>query len=236
MARTVIPTNFKDDELAEEMQGRRRYRQILNLDGTVSFEDETDYDTEGSTFGASRVNEMAQNINESADVNKIIDDLEDIAVVTQNGFMAGAKAVKELNSNLTGKLPTDIEGFSVVDGSAYITYKVGADSVTKKLGNTPMKATFDFRQNTFGHGILTYDVTDFDNAMFDFSWKGSSYTIYGDSTILLSHTFNGWGDPITSGIVSETIDISNYSTLKIVPAPGGDNVNFYYITGSVTLS
>lgn len=100
MARTVIPTNFKDDELAEEMQGRRRYRQILNLDGTVSFEDETDYDTEGSTFGASRVNEMAQNINESADVNKIIDDLEDIAVVTQNGFMAGAKAVKELNSNL----------------------------------------------------------------------------------------------------------------------------------------
>lgn len=101
MARTVIPTNFQDDELAEEMQGRRRYRQILNLDGTVSFEDETDYDTEGSTFGASRVNEMAQNINESADVNKIIDELEDIAVVTQDGFIAGAKAVKELNSNLT---------------------------------------------------------------------------------------------------------------------------------------
>lgn len=157
-------------------------------------------------------------------------------VLDSQDIQNNANNIEQLNSNLTGKLPTDIEGFSVVDGSAYITYKVGADSVTKKLGNTPMKATFDFRQSTFGHGILTYDVTDFDNAMFDFSWKGSSYTIYGDSTILLSHTFNGWGDPITSGIVSETIDISNYSTLKIVPAPGGDNVNFYYITGSVTLS
>ena len=130
MARTVIPTNFQDDELAEEMQGKRRYRQILNTDGTVSFKDETDYDTEGSTFGASRVNEMAQNINESADVNKIIDDLEDISVVTQNGFIAGAKAVKELNNNLGNCI------FSVDENGAYVTYTPigGADSVTKKLG------------------------------------------------------------------------------------------------------
>lgn len=127
MARTVIPTNFQDDELAEEMQGRRRYRQILNLDGTVSFEDETDYDTEGSTFGASRVNEMAQNINESADVNKIIDDLEDIAVVTQNGFMAGALAVKELNSNLTANSQPFRFGYQ--DGKyGFIISEGGADT------------------------------------------------------------------------------------------------------------
>ena len=136
MARTVIPTNFQDDELAEEMQGRRRYRQILNADGTVSFEDETDYDTEGSTFGASRVNEMAQNINESADVNKIIDDLEDISVVTQNGFIAGAKAVKTLNNNLGIKVSGFSEsGYSAVTGLAYdatnnkLGLKVGADTV-----------------------------------------------------------------------------------------------------------
>lgn len=182
MARTVIPTNFKDDELAEEMQGRRRYRQILNLDGTVSFEDETDYDTEGSTFGASRVNEMAQNINESADVNKIIDDLEDIAVVTQNGFMAGAKAVKELNSNLTAKLPTDIEGFSVgEDGKPYITYKVGADSVTKKLGNGYIESfsAWAYYNGTWKGGVVysnteggTGNGTSVTGTLAKLSWAG----------------------------------------------------------------
>lgn len=73
MARTVLPTNFQDDVLNDSMGGKRRYRMITNADNTVSFEDATVYDTEGSVFGASRVNEIAMNVNESADVSEVGD-------------------------------------------------------------------------------------------------------------------------------------------------------------------
>lgn len=41
MARPVLPTDFKDDVLAESMAGKRRYRIIQNVDGTVSLDDVT---------------------------------------------------------------------------------------------------------------------------------------------------------------------------------------------------
>lgn len=66
----------------------------------------------------------------------VIDSLEGINANSTAGLKAGALAVKELNTNFNTKVPSSIEGFSVgEDGKPYITYKVGADSVRKKLGN-----------------------------------------------------------------------------------------------------
>lgn len=188
MARTVIPTNFQDDELAEEMQGRRRYRQILNLDGTVSFVDETDYNTEGSTFGASRVNEMAQNINESADVNKIIDDLEDIAVVTQNGFMAGAKAVKELNSNLTANSNPFKFGYEDGQYGYYLPDgEGGADTLHpfSSLNEPAIEYSYTTRDDTTetidlgnlsaGNHLISITCTDYSVARIALTVNGDTY-------------------------------------------------------------
>lgn len=102
MAKTTLPTNFKDDVLNASMNGKRRYLEIPNTDGTVSLEDKTAYTQTGSDFGASQVNEMNRNINESADAGKIIDSLDAITANTQSGYMAGALAVKELNNSLSG--------------------------------------------------------------------------------------------------------------------------------------
>lgn len=101
MAKAVLPTNFQDDILSENMNNKRRYNVIQNSDGTISLEDATDYTQVGSNFGAAQINQTNNAINESADKNKIIDDIEDIVANTQPGMIAGALAVRELNSKCT---------------------------------------------------------------------------------------------------------------------------------------
>lgn len=100
MAKANLPVNFKDDILKENMNGKRRFNMIQNGDGTVSFEDVTDYTQVGSTFGAAQINATNTAVNNAADASKIIDNLETIKANTQSGYIAGALAVKELSSNL----------------------------------------------------------------------------------------------------------------------------------------
>lgn len=100
MAKANLPVNFKDDILKENMNGKRRFNIIQNSDGTVSFEDVTDYTQVGSTFGAAQINATNEAVNNAADASKIIDSLETIKANTQSGYIAGALAVKALNSNL----------------------------------------------------------------------------------------------------------------------------------------
>lgn len=100
MAKANLPVNFKDDILKENMNGKRRFNMIQNSDGTVSFEDVTDYTQVGSTFGAAQINATNEAVNNAADASKIIDSLETIKANTQSGYIAGALAIKALNSNL----------------------------------------------------------------------------------------------------------------------------------------
>lgn len=101
MSKTTLATNFQDDELDSSMGGLRRYKEIQNSDGTVSFEDVTDYTQIGSTFGASQINAINKAVNNSFDASKVIDDYDTLMATTQSGYAAGALAVKELNSNLS---------------------------------------------------------------------------------------------------------------------------------------
>lgn len=69
---------------------------IQNTDGTISFEDVTIYDQVGNEFGAGKVNQTNQAVNESADKNKIINSLDAIRLITQPGYMVDALVAKEI--------------------------------------------------------------------------------------------------------------------------------------------
>ena len=129
MAKATLPTNFKDDILASSMGSKRRYNVINNSDGTISLEDVTTYTQVGSTFGAAQINATNKAANAAADASKIIDDYDTLMANTQAGYMAGALAVKELNSNL-----------------GYYFYDTFSSTVsgTKKItcGFTPSKIVF----------------------------------------------------------------------------------------------
>lgn len=58
-----LKTTYQDDVLDTSKNTKRKYNMITNSDGTVSFEDVTEYSQVGDTFGASQVNEIDTNIN-----------------------------------------------------------------------------------------------------------------------------------------------------------------------------
>lgn len=97
MAYTPLRTDFKDDIL-DPSNYKRKYKQVVNNDGTFSFQDETTYQQVGSDYGAKEVNEERAAINNVYE-NKLVT-LDDVALVTEEGFFVDALAVKELNSKL----------------------------------------------------------------------------------------------------------------------------------------
>lgn len=98
MAYTPLRTDFKDDIL-DSSNYKRKYKQVANNDGTFSFQDETTYQQVGSDYGAKEVNEEREAINNIYE-NKLVA-LDDVALVTEEGFFVDALAVKELNSKIT---------------------------------------------------------------------------------------------------------------------------------------
>lgn len=94
---TPLSTDFKDDILASQ-NSKRKYTQVNNPDGTVSFQDSTAYSQVGSSYGAKEVNEEREAIN-NIYANTLVT-LDEIDLVTEPGFFVDAQVVKELNSNI----------------------------------------------------------------------------------------------------------------------------------------
>lgn len=92
-----LSTDFKDDILASQ-NSKRKYTQVNNSDGTVSFQDSTAYSQVGSSYGAKEIIEEREAINDIY-ANKLVS-LDEIDLVTEEGYFVDAKAVKELNSNI----------------------------------------------------------------------------------------------------------------------------------------
>lgn len=64
----MLPTNFKDDIFND----RRKYKQIVNEDGTISMEDRTEYEQVGDSLGAAILNEAFSHINVLSNPNLLI--------------------------------------------------------------------------------------------------------------------------------------------------------------------
>ena len=62
---TILPTNYQDDVLSASMNGKRRYKLQLQDDGNYIMDDVTEYDTEGSIFGATAVNQICDAVNDN---------------------------------------------------------------------------------------------------------------------------------------------------------------------------
>lgn len=75
----LLRTDYKDDVLNINTNERRKYRMINNADGTVSFEDVTDYVQNGDSFGATDVNTITEKVNRSLTSADVVDNLESTA-------------------------------------------------------------------------------------------------------------------------------------------------------------
>ena len=59
----MFRTDFKNDKLLIAENAKRKFRVIENEDGTVSFDDVTEYEVRGDHFGADQVNAIHQRLN-----------------------------------------------------------------------------------------------------------------------------------------------------------------------------
>lgn len=163
---------------------------------------------------------------------------------TDAGYAASMTAVSKLNSSLAdGNI-----SFSVgEDGAPYATYKVGADTVTKKLGNNSISiplieavATNSSNHENFGYGNFTLNCEDLitmniGSAIISGTWiaKYSYIRISGidsenKTTALLSIT----GHTSRSNLM---YDISKYKKIQFnLHAAGTDDTSPY--TGHTYLS
>lgn len=184
MAKANLPVNFKDDILKENMNGKRRFKMIQNSDGTVSFEDVTDYTQVGSTFGAAQINATNTAVNNAADASKIIDSLDTIKANTKSGYIAGALAVKELSSNLgnekagvfTSSLNTEIEinlGFQPTEVIVFPSDKTTSDNAYFRVSYKSQSDDYYLR---YRNKIEPSEITAFTNSGFKFKPTGDYTT------------------------------------------------------------
>ena len=100
MVWTDLPTNYKD----AVWNGNRKYRQITNSDGTVSFEDVTVYSQkDDSFFGAADANQMNAAMNELAENMESVEDnatkaTNAAATATEKATAAGNAQTAAANS------------------------------------------------------------------------------------------------------------------------------------------
>lgn len=164
MAKTTLPTNYVDDVLNGAMDGKRRYREIPNADGTISLEDATTYDQIGNNFGASQLNLMNDNINQSFDANKMLKTMDEVNAVTQEGYGVDALVVKELNSNLS-----KVKTYVGEDGKLHFIDSAGADSVLPFSGGWEEIKVVTLTSN------LTIDIGRKPKELF-VGWSGTNVT------------------------------------------------------------
>lgn len=153
-----------------------------------------------------------------------------------------------IRSNLNSSLADGNISFSVgEDGAPYATYKVGADTVTKKLGNNSISiplieavATNSSNHENFGYGNFTLNCEDLitmniGSAIISGTWiaKNSYIHIYGiDSENKTTTLFSITGHTSKSNLM---YDISKYDKIQFgLLAAGTDDASPY--TGHTYLS
>ena len=94
---TPLPTDYVDDILSSS-NTRRKYQQTDNYDGTKSFTDVTEYDQEGTDFGAVDVNRTNKAINNI--YSERILTFEEVEMVTETGFFVDAQVINEFNNKI----------------------------------------------------------------------------------------------------------------------------------------
>lgn len=146
---------------------------------------------------------------------KVLNSKEEIEANTSENMIAGATSVKELYSSLNDGNMSFTVG---EDGNPYATYKVGADTVTKKLGSGEIvipRWEFNPRKlNVNGGSIVTFNVSNYSSidieALVMAYGKTIGYFKIYDSSNNIIYSNNTVGTH-----KNVHIDISQYETITI---------------------
>ena len=178
-----LKTDYKDDILA--VGNLRKYQMIQNNDGTVSFQDVTQYEQTGDVFGAGDINRTNQAVNEKFDSGDVVDPM----LTTEPGFAADAYQTKLQFDAQNKKLGGVTFGIDKDGNYGYI--KEGADTVTPfKKGYEDTPATATAEQITEGftawvNGVLIVGTRPAPDVTYDAEYGGISCAKYATVTVTI---------------------------------------------------
>lgn len=106
-----LKTNYVDDKLNASTNQLRKYKQIKNADGTVSFVDVTDYTETGTSFGANDINATNKAI------NKNTADIDSLNLKMDGKLSYKQIAIAKPKSTIKITVPYNSAGFIVFNGA-----------------------------------------------------------------------------------------------------------------------
>lgn len=169
MAWTNLPTNYTD----ASWSGNRKYQQITNSDGTVSFVDKTVYtNKENSFFGAKDANQTNDGINQAMAQLASID-----------------TAYKAADSNLQKLLNTEISNRTSGDNNLLSTLTAQINTVQQNLNTASSNLTSKDNSLQTSINTLNANITNLTNILnvgsqyyyenVDWrTWRGKYFAIY----------------------------------------------------------
>ena len=206
-----LKTNYIDDILNSDVNTRRKYRMIQNDDGTVSFEDATDYSQVGDSFGG-------------ADINKTNEAVNDLV----NGITAVGMSKKlETIRNLNG---VEFDGSS--DFSNYGVSSSGVSTATKTVTingfvlttGANIRVKFNNSNSSAAPKLNVNGLTP--NAEIRYAGTRISYTWSSGSVLDLTYDGKNW--QVNNLVVATT---TYYGICKLI-----DNLNSTVATNGYALS
>lgn len=171
MAWNNLPTNYKD----AIWNGNRKYRQINNSDGTVSFEDVTVYSQkEDSFFGADDANQMNAGMNELA---KNMESVEKNAQAAKTAAeTATAKATAAGNSQSAAASSASAAASSASTASSKATAASNSQTAAANSATAAAASATEAKNSADKAGTMLYTGAGAHNAVYRGKYLGSAVT------------------------------------------------------------
>lgn len=177
-----MKNNWKDDMFT----GTRKYRMINNDDGTVSFEDATEYTQQGDAFGAKELNEIGDEVNQAAlELEAAQQDLQNKAESNHTHSASDVGAAPETHQHAagdinSGTLPVVRGGTGVAtmtSGAALIGNGTGAPTF-RSITNLTAKGNATGSANLATANTVVYHSQARLNRTTNVHAADANYTIY----------------------------------------------------------
>ena len=136
----ILKTNYKDDILASGTTVRK-YTQITNSDGTVSFVDATEYQQEGDTFGANDINKTNKNVNQINHITPV--------TLTATGWVGDTAPYSQT---------VDVEGLRADDNPIIVSMLADGASVDAQKAYSKAFGIISSGTGTTADGSVTFKV------------------------------------------------------------------------------
>lgn len=213
----ALKENYVDDILNTSKNTKRKYNIITNADGTVSFEDVTEYSQMGDNFGAADLNVITKTINSllESGITVRYDEKTDFLQVLKNGeWVDGIRIglLKEyafLDGNNKGEFSviSSIGSLTVGDDLVFTLPQANADGTTYAY----MKSGVKYNLSKFSSVNLEHSTvftTDKQGVSYNSAYNHAKLQIIDASSgsVVASTTFANTSSS-TSGVVS--VDVSS---------------------------